>query len=225
MLDAAVRAAADRTRGSRVTVRTAAGEVPMTVVDLSSETGTLRLAQGRVDAVRFEAADVAWPGFPVSRLVVSCQDVRFAGPVSTAVSVGSVRVELEVTAEVASAVIAAARPGLTVRCAEVLLVSRRPWPGALELGPSVVDRRALLTPVGVRLGKRRVRLPARVRPVAVDLPQLPRGLVLTGVAVTPTGLRLEGGAVDWRDRLSGMPLLELLSLLANAAATLTVGRI
>ncbi|SDC11806.1 LmeA family phospholipid-binding protein [Actinokineospora iranica] len=224
VLDAAVRVTADRLQGKRITVRAAGHDVPMNVVDVRSDSDTLRLAQGRVDAVRFVAEDVGWPGVPLSRLVVTWRDLRFAGPMSTAVTAESVRVEVEIAAEVAAALVAAARPGVRVRFAEAPVVSWGRWPGAVETVLAVEDGRVWLTPAAVRVAGARVRLPRGVRPIGVSVPELPTGLRLTSVVTSPAGVRLTGAADDWRDRLSGTPLKELLSLLATAATTMTIGR-
>lgn len=221
VLEAAVRLAADRMRGQVVTVRAADRDVPMTVVDLAVSGGTLALAQGRVGEVRFAARDVAWPGLPLERLDVECRDVRFAGPLSTRVVAGAVRARASVAAPVVADAVAAADPRLSARFdGDQLWVRRRPWPGELRVAPGVHDGRLRLRPVAVRLG--RLGMAVSPAPVDVDL-ALPKGLRLTGVAVTRDGIDVEAAAVDWRDRLSGTPVSELVSLLSAAATTLTVG--
>ncbi|GGS55797.1 LmeA family phospholipid-binding protein [Actinokineospora fastidiosa] len=212
VLESAVRVAADRMRGRVVTVR----DVPMTVVDLAVSTDTVGLAQGRINEVRFAARDVAWPGLPVDALTVCGRDVRFGGPLSTRVVIGSVGLRVSVSAE------AIAKPPLALEVVDGRLwVRKSPWPGALQVEPEVAHGALLVRPVAVRAG--RLRVPVTRPAIPVALPDLPPNVRITGVTVTETGLDVEGTAVDWRDRLSGTPLTELLGLLTAAATTFTVG--
>ncbi|MGQ0839067.1 LmeA family phospholipid-binding protein [Actinokineospora sp.] len=224
VLEAAVRTAAEVMRGRRVTVRAADYDVPMTVVDLACTGDTVRLAQGRIDSVRFVAREVGWPAVPLAHLAVTCRDLRFAGPLSATVTAGSVRLDVSVTADAVRARLAEERPDLSVRFGTGLFVSRKPWPGELEVVPEVADDTVRLRPLALWVAGRRLPLPTRVRPVVLPVPDLPRGLRLTSITATPDGLDLRGDAENWRDRLSGTPLTELVSLLATAATTLTVGR-
>ncbi len=221
-LDAAVRLTSEHMRGKRITVRAGGGDVPMTVRGLSCASSTVRLAQGRIDEMRCEAEDVDWPGTPLARLDVVCRDLRFAGPLSTSVTAVEVRVDVLLSPEVVQDRIDAARPGPLVRFGEATQVSWPPFPGSLEVEPTVVDGRVLLTPLAVRLGGRRLGL--RARPVELAVPELPRGLRLTSVTATADGLRLRCAAEQWRDRLAATPVSELISMLVTAATTLTVGR-
>jgi hypothetical protein len=224
VLETAVRVAAQRLRGKRVTVRSADQDVPLTVVDMTCTGDTFRLAQGRIDEVCFEATDLAWPPLPLERLVVTARDLRFAGPLSTKVTAGSVQLDVTITAETLLAEIAETRPDLRVRFGSVLLVSRKPWPGELEVAPEVENGVARLRPIALWLAGRRLSLPTRLAPFRVPLPDLPRGLTLTSVTTSETGVRLRGEAQDWRDKLSSTPLAEMVGLLATAAQTLTIGR-
>ncbi|MGW5054123.1 LmeA family phospholipid-binding protein [Actinokineospora sp. NPDC004072] len=209
-LETAVRVAAERLRGRVVTVR----GVPMTVTDLAVTTDTAGLLQGRIDEVRFAARDVGWPGLPVARLAVRCHDVRVVGPLSTRVVIGSVRLRVAIPAS------ALGRPPVAVRLADgQVWLSRPPWPGALRVVPEVAGGALRVRPVAVRLGRLRVRL---ARPaIPVDLPDLPPNVRVTAVSVTDA-IEVDAHAVDWRDRVSGTPLTDLLGLLGTAATTLTV---
>lgn len=224
VLETAVRVAAQRLRGKRVTVRTADQDVPLTVVDMTCTGDTFRLAQGRIDEACFEAEDLAWPPLPLERLVVTARDLRFAGPFSTTVTAESVQLDVTVTAETLLAEIAVSRPDLRVRFGSVLLVSRKPWPGELEVAPEVEDGVARLRPTALWLAGRRLPLPGRLSSFVLPLPDLPRGLRLTSVMTSEEGVRLRGEAQDWRDKLSSTPLAEMVGLLATAAQTLTIGR-
>ena len=220
VLEAAVRLAADRMRDRRVTVRAADRDVPMTVVDLAVTSDTVGLAQGRVGEVLFSARDVEWPDLPLRRLRVRCRDVRFAGPLSTKVVVGEIRLAARISAEAVAAAVAAADGRLSARVVGgQVWVRRRPWPGALRVVPEVDGDRLLARPVAVRLG----RWSRAISPAPVHIPfALPEALRITAVAVSDGGLDVEAAATDWRDRLSGTPVAELVSLLTTAATTFTV---
>ena len=221
VLEAAVRMAASRLRGRVVTVRAADRDVPMTVLDLAVSGNTVGLAQGRVGGVLFAARDVAWPDLPVDRLTVECRDVRFAGPLSPRVVVGAVRVRASLSADAVVAAVSAADPRLSARFdGDRVWVRRRPWPGEVRVAPELDDGRLRVRPVAARLGRLAVGLS---RP-PVDIPlDLPQGMRITALEVTGDGVDVEAAAVDWRDRLSGTPVGELVSLLTTAATTFTVG--
>ncbi|CRK57440.1 hypothetical protein [Alloactinosynnema sp. L-07] len=224
VVETAVRVTAQRLRGKRVTVKSGGQEIPLTVVDLDCAGDTLRLAQGRIDAVSFEANDVAWPALTLDRLLVTARDLRLAGPFSTAIMAESVTLAVSLSTEALRAELAKVRPDLRVRFGERLFVARDPWPGELEVVPEVDDGVAQLRPTALWLAGRRMPMPARLRPFEVPLPDLPRGLRLTSVTTSADGVELRGEAQHWRDRLSSTPLVELLNLLATAAQTFTVGR-
>jgi hypothetical protein len=221
VLEAAVRVAADRLRDRRVTVRAADRDVSMTVVDLAVSGDTVGLAQGRVGAVLLSARDVGWPGLPLERLEVRCHDVRFAGPLSTKVVVGEIRLAARISSATVAAAVTAADARLSARVlGGQVWVRRRPWPGELRVVPEVDGARLLARPVAVRVG----RWSRPIAPAPVDIPvTLPKGLRISAVAVSDDGLAVEATATDWRDRLSGTPVAELVSLLTTAATTLTVG--
>ncbi|HVK19940.1 MAG TPA: LmeA family phospholipid-binding protein [Actinokineospora sp.] len=224
VVQTAVRVTAQRLRGKRVTVKSDGQDVPLTVVDLDCTGDTLRLAQGRIDAVSFEARDVAWPSLTLDRLLVTARDLRLAGPFSTAVMAESVTLAVSLSAEALRDELAKVRPDLRIRFGEALYVARDPWPGELEVVPEVDDGVARLRPTALWIAGRRLRVPARVRPFDVPLPDLPQGMRLTSVTTSADGVELRGEARHWRDRLTSTPLVELLNLLATAAQTLTIGR-
>jgi hypothetical protein len=224
VLETAVRMTAQSLRGKRVTMRTQDQDVALTVVDFECVSHSIRLAQGRIDEVRFEAADVAWPALGLARIAVTGRGLRFAGPFSTAVKAESVHVEVDIAAETLRAELAAVRPDLRIRFDTRLFVARRPLPGELEVVPEVDDGVATLRPTALWLAGRRLALPTALKPFVIPLPNLPRGLRLTSMTTSADGVRLHGEAHHWRDRLSGTPLTDLVGLLATAAHTLTFGR-
>ncbi|SFA93683.1 hypothetical protein SAMN05216266_102321 [Amycolatopsis marina] len=100
--------------------------------------------------------------------------------------------------------------------------TRRPHLGHLQVEPYIEGTRILLRPVAARISRLRVLLPARTRPIPVDLPDLPGGLRLTGIGTAPAELTLYGVTDYWRDRLATIPLSTLLGAVTSAVSTLTV---
>ncbi|MDT8916086.1 DUF2993 domain-containing protein [Amycolatopsis sp. PS_44_ISF1] len=109
--------------------------------------------------------------------------------------------------------------GLHVRWA------KRPGWGRLTLQPSVGPDAVVLTPTILHIGRWRLRAPRRVRPLVLPLPELPNGLRLTGVRMSEDELVLETVADEWPERLSRIPLGDLLGWLTNAALTSTLPRL
>jgi hypothetical protein len=83
----------------------------------------------------------------------------------------------------------------------------------------------VLTPTTLHIGRWKFRAPKRIRPIVLALPELPKGLRLTGVRAVEGELVLNTVADEWPERLARIPLGDLLSWLTTAALTLTLPRL
>ena len=86
----------------------------------------------------------------------------------------------------------------------------------------VEDDAVVLEPRNLHIGQRKLRPPKRFRPIVLPLPELPPGIKLTKVEPRQDELVLHTVAEEWPDRLSRIPLADLLSWLTTAAMTLTL---
>ncbi|ONI82819.1 hypothetical protein ALI144C_17245 [Actinosynnema sp. ALI-1.44] len=223
VLQAAVRAAGDRVVGRELTVRVGDADVTLTPVEIDAEVDPVGLALGQVPGVWFLARDVAWPGTPVHRLAITASDLRFQSLPSPSVMAGDVDVAITLTADVVRAKVAEVQPDLVVdidhdSVMRVRWARRRTW-GHLEVEPVVVEQGVHLRPKALQLGSMRVRGVERLRPALVEIPDLPRGLRLTGIDLGAGELVLRGQAERWHEKI---PLTDLLTWLATTAATLTL---
>ncbi|WP_158886892.1 hypothetical protein [Amycolatopsis anabasis] len=229
MLQTAVRTAGDRMLGRRLTVRAGEADVEMTLAELDFRVSSVGLGQAQMGDVRLVFEDIAVPDTPLDRLVLVCRDVEVRSLPSPVLVAASVEVAVTVSAEVLADRIAEVRPDVLVEVGTDRIVrvrsARRPHWGALHVEPDVGADGVSLRPVAVQFGGVRIRLPRRLRPISVTVPDLPRGLRLTGVEPGEGELVVYGLADRWRERLSSIPLGTLVGWLTTAATTLTVPRL
>ncbi|MGA6166243.1 LmeA family phospholipid-binding protein [Amycolatopsis magusensis] len=208
---AILRTAAERMTGRRLTVRVDGHDVRFTVTALDYEADTLRLAAGRLGDVRLVADDVTWPDFPLRRVTVLGKDVRVRSlPVITATP-ASVELEVRVAAEVVTGRLAELRPDLVIELADGyarVRWAKVPGLGHLDVEPTLAEDAVVLVPRGLRVAG--LRLPPRIDAISVALPEFPEGLRLTGIEPHPDELVLRLNAAQWPERLSRVPLLDLL---------------
>ncbi|MFB9925574.1 DUF2993 domain-containing protein [Amycolatopsis halotolerans] len=121
--------------------------------------------------------------------------------------------------------VAAARPDLIATPhPEGFRVRWRKHPhwGYLTLVAGIEDEAIVLTPTALRLGRWARRPPKRIRPIVLPLPDLPKGLRLTGIRPDEDELALTIAADEWPGRLARIPLPDMLTWLTTAAMTLTL---
>jgi hypothetical protein len=221
-----LRFAGERLLGRRVTATVGDNVVELTLTRLDYEADTFALATGRLGDVRVVAEDVTWPETPFKTVVLLAKDVRFRSLPTPTVKPASMEIEIVVSADVVTRMAAESRPGVVVSPGYGGMVevrwARHPRWGFVELEPSVEESAVLLRPRVLRVAGRRFRLPRRLKPIELDLPEFPPGLRL--VTVEPRGdeLALHGVAEQWPEKLSKIPLSDLLSWLTTTALTLTM---
>ncbi|MFE3173876.1 DUF2993 domain-containing protein [Amycolatopsis sp. NPDC059235] len=153
------------------------------------------------------------------------KDVRLRGLPSPAVIPGSVELEIEMSGAVVRDRVAAARPDLIATPhPEGIRVRWRKHPhwGHLTFVADIADDAIVLTPTALRLGRWARRPPKRIRPIVLPLPDLPKGLRLTGIRSDEDELALTIAADEWPGRLARIPLSDMLTWLTTAAMTLTL---
>ena len=222
--------------GRRLTAKVGDREVGLTLAELDYPADSLRLATGRIGDVRIVAEDVDWPepeddggSIPLRRVIVIAEDVRLRSLPTPAAIPARVRLQIAVSADVLRERVAAARPGIVAAPAGNGLLrihwAKRPRWGHLTLRPQVADDAVVLLPQTLHIGQKELPAPKWFRPIELPLPELPPGTRLTKVEPRHDELVLHAVAEEWPERLSRIPLTDLLSWLTTAAMTLTLPKL
>lgn len=233
---ALVRTVTEQLVGRRLTAKVGDREVGLTLAELDYPADSLRLATGRVGDVRIVAEDVDWPEpepdggtILLRRVTVLAEDVRLRSLPTPAAIPARVELRIAVSADVLRERVAAVRPGIVAAPAENGLLrihwARRPHWGHLTLQPHVADDAVVLEPRTLHIGQKTLRPPKRFRPIVLPLPELPPGIKLTKVEPRHDELVLHTVAEEWPERLSRIPLADLLGWLTTAAMTLTLPKL
>lgn len=236
---AVVRTVTEQLVGRRLTTKVDGREVGLTLTELHYPADSLRLATGRVGDVRIVAEDVDWPepadetgqqsSILLKRVTVLAEDVRLRSLPTPAAIPARVELRIAVAADVLRERVAAVRPGIVAAPAESGLLqihwAKRPQWGHLTLEAQVADDAVVLVPRTLHIGRRQLKPPARFRPIVLPLPELPPGIKLTKVEPRQDELVLHTVAEEWPERLSRIPLADLLSWLTTAAMTLTLPKL
>jgi hypothetical protein len=137
-----------------------------------------------------------------------------------------VRLQIAVSADVLRERVAAVRPGIVAAPAGNGLLrihwAKHPQWGYLTLRPQVTADAVVLLPQTLHMGRKQLRAPNRFRPIELPLPELPPNTRLTKIAPRHDELVLHAVAEEWPERLSRIPLADLMSWLTTAAMTLTL---
>ncbi len=236
---ALLRTVTEQLVGRRLTAKVGDGEVALTLTELDYPADSLRLATGRVGDVRIVAEDVDWPepagedgergSIPLRRVTVLAEDVRLRSLPTPAATPARVEIRITVAAEVLRDRVAAVRPGIVATPGEDGLLqirwAKHPEWGHLTLEAVVEHDAVVLVPRNLHVRRRPFRAPRRFRPIVLPLPELPPGIRLAKVEPRQDELVLHTVAEEWPERLSRIPLTDLLSWLTTAAMTLTLPKL
>lgn len=236
---AVLRAATEQLVGRRLTAKVGDGEAVFTLTELDYPADSFRLAAGRIGDLRIIAEDVDWPEpvgedgeqrtIPLRRVLVLAEDVRLRSLPTPAATPARVEIRITVSAEVLRDRVAAVRPGIVVTPGEDGLLqvrwAKRPEWGHLTLEAIVADDAVVLMPRKLHVRHRPFRAPRRFRPIVLPLPELPHGMKLTQVEPREGELELHTVAEEWPERLSRIPLADLLSWMTTVAMTLTLPKL
>ncbi|MEV7038832.1 hypothetical protein [Amycolatopsis sp. NPDC051061] len=231
---ALVRTVTEQLVGRRLTAKVDGRDVGLTLAELDYPADSLRLATGRVGDVRIVAEDVDWPegdggSIPLRRVTVLAEDVRLRSLPTPAAKPARVELRIAVSADVLRERVAKVRPGIVAAPADSGLLqihwAKKPHWGHLTLEAQVEDDAVVLVPRTLHIGQRTLRPPKRFQPIVLPLPELPPGTKLTKVEPRHDELVLHTVAEEWPERLSRIPLADLLSWLTTAAVTLTLPKL
>lgn len=207
--------------GKQVTVRIGDHDVTLTVTELESELDPQGLPVGQLGLVRVAAQDIRWDDNRLQSAVAVMRNVHIRPGVPPLVVAAPTELTTELPKDLFDDVLEQAAPQLrsesgmdgTAR----LRWARRPGWGGLEVDADVVGTTLWLRPRAVVTKQRRWKLPARTPAYQVPLPELPHGLMITGVEMAAESLHLSGLLPEWRMELPLRALEEALTQLSQGA--------
>ncbi|HEY7053950.1 MAG TPA: hypothetical protein VH496_17730 [Mycobacterium sp.] len=205
--------------GRDLTVRTNGSDLTLTVTEFDFRLEVRGLVMGQVGDVLVVAEEVGWREYRFEKAMAVLSNVHFRPGATSEVVAAPVELSLMLTADVLEELVAKASPQFTVELGDDGVVrlrwARRPGWGHLEVDVRIVGKALWLQPRAVVVGGRRMGLPARLPIYPVELPDLPRGLLITQVDVRPGALLLYGLLPEWHIDL---PLSRLEDIVAQLSA-------
>jgi hypothetical protein len=210
--------------GKRVTIRMGDHDVTLTVTELDSELEPRGLAVGQLGEVRVAACDIEWGQQRLQRAVAVLRNLHIRPGVPPVVVAAPVELSAALPAEIFDDMLRQAAPQLHAqlradRTAQ-LHWARKPGWGSLEVDVDVVGTtlwvrpRALVTGI---TGQRRWNLPKRTPAHPVPLPELPHGLLVTGVSLGVNSLQISALLPEWRMELPLRHLEDVIGQLSQGA--------
>lgn len=210
--------------GRRLTVQLDAGPLRMTVTEFESGLDVRYLAVGQLDDVTVVARDIEWDGQRFDRARALLRDVHIRPSVPPVLVAAPVELTLDIPAEALSRLVEQAVPRVRVELGADAVprvrLAARPRLGALEVHVRISGTTLLLTPRRVVVGRTRLALPPRLPAFPVVLPDLARGVTITGALFEPHLVRLTATMPQWRLAVPRKRLEDLISQLGSVAQPL-----
>lgn len=208
--------------GRRLTVRLDPGDLALTVTEFDSTLDVRALSVGQLNDVRLGARDIRWGTSGFDHATAVLHNVHMRPTVPPVLVAAPVELTLDVPAPVLDELFRWAAPRLAGEIGTDgvarLRLARRPSAGYLQVDARLDGSTLWLKPRGLVLRRSRWRLPHRTPAYPVRLPELPSGVLLTGVAFVPRRVRLSVSVPEWR---VDMPRTRLEGVITQLSA---VGR-
>jgi hypothetical protein len=207
--------------GRQLTVRIGDHDVTLTVTELESELDPQGLAVGQLGEVRVAARDITWDENRLQSAVAVLRNVHIRPGVPPLVVAAPAELSSELPKVVFDGLLEQVAPQLRSELGEDgtarLRWARRPGWGGLEIDADVTGTTLWLRPRAFVTGQRRWKLPVRTPAYQVPLPELPHGLMITGVELASDTLRISGLLPEWRMELPMRALEDLITQLSQGA--------
>lgn len=214
--------------GRRITVRLDEQDLKLTVTEVDSRLDMRALSVGQLNDVRLAARDIRWNGSEFDHASAVLHNVHMRPTVPPVLVAAPVELTLEVPAPVLDDLLRWAAPRLAgevgVDGVARLRLARRPGAGHLEVDASLDGSTLWLKPRCVVLRRSRWTLPRRTPAYPVRLPELPHGVLLTGVSFAPGVVCLSATVAEWRADMPRTRLEDILAQLSAAGRPLTLTR-
>ena len=207
--------------GKRVTVRMGDRDVMLTVTEFDSELEPRGLAVGQLGEVRVVACDIGWDQHRLQHAVAVLRNVHIRPGVPPVMVAAPVALSTASPANIFDEVLHRAAPQLLAELrtdgTARLHWARRPRWGSIEVDAEVVGTALWLRPRALVTGQRRWTLPTLTPAYPVPLPDLPHGLLVTGVTLGSDSLQLSAVLPEWRMELPLRHLEDVISQLSQGA--------
>lgn len=214
--------------GRRLTVSLDQGDLTLTVTEFDSRLDVRALSVGQLNDVRLAARDIRWAANDFDHATAVLRNVHMRPTVPPVLVAAPVELTLEVPPPVLDDLFRWAAPRL---CGEVgtdgvarLRLARRPDAGSLEVDARLDGSTLWLKPRGLVVRRSRWRLPRRTPAYPVRLPELPHGVLLTGVSFAPGVVRLSASVAEWRADMPRTRLEDVLTQLSAVGRPLNLTR-
>ncbi|WP_422746657.1 hypothetical protein ACN27E_03720 [Mycobacterium sp. WMMD1722] len=200
----------------RVTVQLNEGELSATVTAFDPRLDVRTLPSGNLGDVRIAARDVRFNDSRFDRAEIVLRGVHLRPAVAPVLSAAPVEATVHVHADRLHELFRWAAPRLAgevgADAVARLRWARHPGLGHLEVDARLDGATLCLQPRAVTMRRARWELPQRTPAYRVQLPELPRGLQVTGIAFAPDLVAVSATLPRWQVQ---MPRTRLEHLLAQ----------
>ncbi len=207
--------------GKEVTVRIGDHDVVLTVTELESALEPQGLAVGQLGDVRLAARDIRWDGNDLQSAVAILHNLHIRPGMPPLVVAAPAELSTSLPANIFDDMLRQAAPQLRGELSEDgnarLRWARQPGWGGVDVDIDVVGTDLRLRPRALIAGRWRWPLPARMPAYQVPLPELPHGLLVTGVSFGADSLEISGLLPEWRMELPMRYLEDVISQLSQGA--------
>jgi hypothetical protein len=214
--------------GRELTVTLGGNEMSMSVTEFDFRLDMRGLALGQIGDVLLVAEEVDWREYRFERAMAVASNVHFRPGATSEVVAAPVELSLMLAAGVLEELVVQASPQFTAEIGDEGLVrlrwTRKPSWGHLEVDIRIVGTALWLQPRALVLGGRRMGLPARLPIYPIELPDLPKGLLITKVEVRPGAVMIHGLLPEWHIDLPLSRLEDIVAQLSARTGILNVAR-
>lgn len=203
----------------RVTVALDEGELRATVTAFDPRLDVRTLPTGNFGDLRIAARDVRFNDSRFDRAEIVLRDVQLRPAVTPVLSAAAVEATVHVHAEGLHELFRWAAPRLAgevgADAVARLRWARHPGLGHLEVDARLDGSTLCLQPRAVTMRRARWALPHRTPAYRVQLPELPRGLQVTGIEFAPDLVAVTATLPHWQIRMPRTRLEHLLDQLRS----------
>ncbi|ULE32479.1 hypothetical protein [Mycobacterium sp. IDR2000157661] len=212
--------------GRRLTVSLDRGDLTLTVTEFDSRLDVRALSVGQLNDIRLAARDIQWATNEFDHATAVLHNVHMRPTVPPVLVAAPVELTLEVPAPVLADLFRWAAPRLIGEVGTDgvarLRLARRPSAGHLEVDARLDGSTLWLDPRELVLRRSRWRLPRRTPAYPVHLPELPHGVLLTGVSFAPGVVRLSAVVPEWRIDVPRTRLEDVMTQLSAVGGPLNL---
>ncbi|MEZ0050120.1 hypothetical protein ABIA30_001110 [Mycobacterium sp. MAA66] len=189
--------------GRRITARMGGGELTMTINSFNAEPDVRGMSVGKLGQAELATRSLRWNGIDFNSGGATLHNLRIRPSMPPVLTAGPIDFSIEVPSTAIDPLLRNSLPTLAglsgaVDPNGVAKIGLSRLPGVrIEVDISLHDSTLWFTPRKLAVRRARIPIPRLVPPVPVRLPNLPRGLVLTSVAIEPQAIRLLVTMPEW----------------------------